>query len=99
MAFHILHSDTADVDALAEALRAVKRRVRFCDTCGNVAEDATCVICKDERRDRAMICVVEEPKDVLAVERTREYRGQSGRASCREREWGAEGVREGHEEG
>lgn len=75
MAFYILQSDSADVDALADALKEVKRRVRFCDICGNVAEDEKCVICKDERRDQTMICVVEEPKDVVAVERTREFRG------------------------
>ncbi|GAA4515360.1 recombination mediator RecR [Brevibacterium yomogidense] len=75
MAFYILQSDSVDVDALADALKEVKRRVRFCDICGNVAEDEKCVICKDERRDQTMICVVEEPKDVVAVERTREFRG------------------------
>lgn len=75
MAFYILQSDSADVDALADALKEVKRRVRFCDICGNVAEDEKCVVCKDERRDQTMICVVEEPKDVVAVERTREFRG------------------------
>ncbi|WP_029090421.1 recombination mediator RecR [Brevibacterium album] len=75
MAFHILQADQADVEALATALREVKRRVRFCIVCGNVSEDEKCVICKDTRRDQTMICVVEEPKDVVAVERTREYRG------------------------
>lgn len=75
MAFHILQADQADVEALATALREVKRRVRFCTVCGNVSEDEKCVICKDTRRDQTMICVVEEPKDVVAVERTREYRG------------------------
>jgi recombination protein RecR len=59
------------VDALTE----VKRRVRFCDRCGNVAEEALCRICRDTRRDRTVVCVVEEPKDVVAIERTREFRG------------------------
>lgn len=75
LAFHILQSESADVGALAQALTEVKKRVRFCDICGNVSEEAECTVCQDPRRDRSMICVVEEPKDVVAIERTREYRG------------------------
>lgn len=75
MAFHILAADSSSVDRLIEALRAVKARVRFCETCGNIAESEQCAICKDPRRDQRVICVVEEPKDVVAIERTREYRG------------------------
>jgi recombination protein RecR len=75
LAFHILQTDAGDVNALAQALTDVKKRVRFCDICGNVSEEAECTVCQDPRRDRAMICVVEEPKDVIAIERTREYRG------------------------
>ena len=75
MAFHILSSDTASVERLIDALRAVKARVRFCTTCGNIAEAEQCAICADPRRDQRVICVVEEPKDVVAIERTREYRG------------------------
>lgn len=75
IAFFILQSDEVDVRRLTDALTAVKQRVRFCEVCGNVSEEERCRICTDERRDRSMICVVEEPKDVLAVERTREYRG------------------------
>ncbi|MDU0348118.1 recombination mediator RecR [Actinomyces sp. MRS3W] len=75
LAFHILSADTDSVERLIEALRAVKARVRFCATCGNVAESEQCAVCRDPRRDRSVICVVEEPKDVVAIERTREYRG------------------------
>ena len=75
LAFHILQTDSQDVNALAQALTDVKQRVRFCEICGNVSEEAECTVCQDPRRDRSMICVVEEPKDVVAIERTREYRG------------------------
>ncbi|MDN5587897.1 MAG: recombination mediator RecR [Brevibacterium sp.] len=75
LAFHILQSESADVSTLAQALTEVKKRVRFCDICGNVSEETECTVCQDPRRDRSMICVVEEPKDVVAIERTREYRG------------------------
>lgn len=75
IAFHILQSDEADVTSLAEAMVAVKRRVRFCTECGNISEQERCRVCVDDRRDRTMVCVVEEPKDVVAIERTREYRG------------------------
>jgi recombination protein RecR len=76
IAFHLLAADPTDVRRLVEVLTTVKEKVRFCTTCGNVAEDAQCRICRDPRRDLAVICVVEEPKDVLAVERTREFRGR-----------------------
>ena len=75
MAFHILAADSASVERLIEALRAVKARVRFCETCGNIAESEQCAVCRDPRRDQRVVCVVEEPKDVVAIERTREYRG------------------------
>ncbi|WP_103062254.1 recombination mediator RecR [Actinomyces qiguomingii] len=75
LAFHILSADADSVEQLVEALRAVKSRVRFCLTCGNVAESEQCAVCRDPRRDRSVVCVVEEPKDVVAIERTREYRG------------------------
>ncbi|TGD27975.1 recombination protein RecR [Brevibacterium sp. S22] len=75
LAFHILQTDAQDVNALAQALTNVKKRVRFCEICGNVSEEAECTVCQDPRRDRSMVCVVEEPKDVVAIERTREYRG------------------------
>lgn len=75
IAFHVLSADQTEVTALADALIAVKEKVRFCTDCGNVAETARCAICTDDRRDRTVLCVVEEPKDVIAVERTREYRG------------------------
>jgi len=75
IAFHILTADKADVERLAQALRDVADKVRFCDVCFNVAEQTTCRICRDPRRDPSVVCVVEEPKDVMAIERTREFRG------------------------
>jgi recombination protein RecR len=76
IAFHLLAADAADVRRLADALTEVKARVRFCEICGNVAESEQCRICRDPRRSAAVICVVEEPKDVVAIERTREFRGK-----------------------
>ena len=76
IAFHLLAADPTDVRRLVDVLTTVKEKVRFCAVCGNVAEDAQCRICRDPRRDLSVICVVEEPKDVLAVERTREFRGR-----------------------
>jgi recombination protein RecR len=76
IAFHLLQADPADVRRLAQILLEVKEKVRFCATCGNVAEDTECRICRDPRRDPTVLCVVEESKDVQAVERTREYRGR-----------------------
>jgi recombination protein RecR len=76
IAFHILAADAGDIRRLAAVLDEVKEKVRFCSVCANVTEDELCKICRDPRRDVALLCVVEEPKDVLAVERTREYRGR-----------------------
>jgi len=76
IAFHLLATDAADVRRLVDALTEVKARVRFCETCGNVAESEQCRICADLRRSPEVICVVEEPKDVVAIERTREFRGR-----------------------
>jgi recombination protein RecR len=76
IAFHILATDSTDVDRLANVLKRVKADVKFCRICGNVAEADECRICRDPRRDAAVICVVEEPKDVVAIERTREFRGR-----------------------
>ncbi|MCW2919574.1 MAG: recombination protein RecR [Actinomycetia bacterium] len=76
IAFHLLAADPADVNRLTEALKEVKEKVRFCRTCGNVAEAEECRICRDTRRDVHVICVVEESKDVVAVEKTREFRGR-----------------------
>jgi recombination protein RecR len=75
IAFHLLAADPVDVKRLALVLTEVKDKVRFCSTCGNVAEDTQCRICADPRRDHSVICVVEEPKDVAAIEKTREFRG------------------------
>ncbi|WP_103503292.1 MULTISPECIES: recombination mediator RecR [Streptomyces] len=76
IAFHILQADPADVRRLAQALAEVKAKVRFCSVCGNVAQDEQCRVCRDPRRDPSVICVVEESKDVVAIERTREFRGR-----------------------
>jgi recombination protein RecR len=76
IAFHILSTDPADVNRLATALRKVKELVRFCTTCFNVAESEQCRVCRDVRRTNEVICVVEEPKDVVAIERTGEFRGR-----------------------
>jgi recombination protein RecR len=76
IAFYLLAAEPADVDRLADTLKRVKNDVRFCSICGNVTETEQCKICRDPRRDATVICVVEEPKDVLAVERTREFRGR-----------------------
>jgi recombination protein RecR len=76
IAFHILQTDPVDVRRLAEVLLEVKQKVTFCTICGNVAEAETCRICRDQRRDPSVICVVEESKDVVAIERTREFRGR-----------------------
>jgi recombination protein RecR len=76
IAFHILAAEPTDVHRLAAGLREVKEKVRFCSVCGNVAEQDLCRICLDPRRDLTVLCVVEEPKDVLAIEKTREFRGR-----------------------
>ena len=76
IAFYLLAADADDVRRLADALIEVTERVRFCKTCGNVAEAEQCRICLDTRRDPSVICVVEEPKDVAAVEKIREFRGR-----------------------
>jgi recombination protein RecR len=76
IAFHLLAQDPADVKRLVHALTEVKDKVRFCRVCGNVAEAEECRICRDTRRDLTVICVVEEPKDVVAIEKTREFKGR-----------------------
>ena len=76
IAFHLLAADPEEARKLAAALLEVTERVKFCRTCGNVAEQDQCRICLDPRRDPSIICVVEEPKDVAAVEKIREYRGR-----------------------
>ena len=75
IAFHLLQTEDDLADRLAKVLIEVKERVRFCEICGNVSEQEKCNICRDERRSRTSICVVEESKDVQAIERTREFRG------------------------
>jgi recombination protein RecR len=75
IAFHIIQSNRVDVTRLAEVLKTVKERVKFCSICGNISEEELCKICRDPRRDKTSICVVEESKDVLAIEKTREFKG------------------------
>lgn len=76
IAFYLLEADDAEVDALVDALESVKSKVRFCEICGNVTEEKICRICADPRRLDSVICVVEEAKDIVAIERSREYRGR-----------------------
>jgi recombination protein RecR len=75
LAFHVLRSDDDQAAALAGAIREVKERVGLCEVCFNLAEGPRCEVCADERRDRSLICVVEQPADVIPIERTHEYRG------------------------
>ena len=76
LAFHILRTDPEDAIGLADAIREVKERIRLCEVCFNLADEPRCRICQDERRDMELICVVEEPGDVIPIERTHEYRGR-----------------------
>lgn len=76
LAFHLLAAERTEVERFVSALHRVKEQVRFCERCGNVSESERCGICRDQRRSEEQICVVEEPKDVLAVERTGEFRGR-----------------------
>jgi recombination protein RecR len=76
IAFHILAADPVDIRRLVHSLTEVKDKVKFCSICGNVSEAEQCRVCRDVRRDLTVICVVEEPKDVVAIERTREFRGR-----------------------
>ena len=76
IAFHIIQSERVDVTRLVDVLRTVKERVKFCTECGNISEEELCRICRDPRRDATLICVVEESKDVMAIEKTREFRGK-----------------------
>jgi recombination protein RecR len=75
LAFHLLRVPKDEAQALAAAIGDVKERVRFCAECGNLTEEERCAICRDERRDRTLVCVVEQPADLVSLERTHEYRG------------------------
>jgi recombination protein RecR len=75
LAFHVLREDETEALALADAIREVKEKVGLCEVCFNLAEESRCQICQDPRRDRSLICVVEQPADVIPIERTHEYRG------------------------
>src|SRR5438093_4076436 len=77
LAFHILQASKQEAQALAEAIHEVKERVRFCRECGNLTEQEICTICLDARRDHSIICVVEQPVDLVSLERTAEFRGLS----------------------
>jgi recombination protein RecR len=76
IAFHLLQTETVDAQRLADAITRVKATVRFCTRCWNIAEAELCRVCRDERRDDGVLCVVEEPRDVIAIERTQEFRGR-----------------------
>jgi recombination protein RecR len=76
LAFHLLRADEQDATALADAIREVKARIGLCEVCFNLADEPRCRICTDERRDPDLICVVEEPSDVISIERTHEFRGR-----------------------
>ncbi len=76
LAFHLLRVSPEEANALADAIREVKARIGLCEVCFNLADEARCRICLDERRDPALICVVEEPGDIVPIERTHEYRGR-----------------------
>jgi recombination protein RecR len=76
LAFHVLRSSDEEAFALADAIREVKERIGLCEVCFNLADGPTCRICSDERRDQELICVVEEPSDVISIERTHEFRGR-----------------------
>ncbi len=76
LAFHVLRASAEDASALADAIRDVKEKITLCEVCFNLAEGPRCTICLDERRDAGLICVVEEPGDVIPIERTHEYRGR-----------------------
>jgi recombination protein RecR len=75
LAFHILRASAEDAAALAEAIREVKEKIGLCEVCFNLTDEARCRICQDPRRDHGLICVVEEPSDVIPMERTHEYHG------------------------
>ena len=75
LAFHLLRVSEEEANALADAIREVKAKIGFCRECGNLTENELCVICMDARRDHSIICVVEQPADLLSVERTHEFRG------------------------
>ena len=76
MAFHLVKLPEADALRLADAIREAKAKVRFCEECFNLSDEIRCEICADDRRDPSVICVVEEPRDIIAVERTQEFRGR-----------------------
>jgi recombination protein RecR len=75
LAFHILRASAPNADALAEAIREVKEKIGLCEVCFNLTDEPRCAICRDARRDHGLICVVEEPSDVIPMERTHEYQG------------------------
>jgi recombination protein RecR len=76
LAFHVLRAEVEDAHALADAIREVKEKIVLCEVCFNLADEPRCRICQDERRDTGLICVIEEPGDVVPIERTHEYRGR-----------------------
>lgn len=75
LAFHVLNSPVAEVEELADALTDARKKVRYCSICSNISDNELCPVCSNDRRDRSLICIVEDPKDVVAMEKTREYKG------------------------
>ncbi|GIS39740.1 MAG: hypothetical protein Ct9H90mP11_10600 [Acidimicrobiales bacterium] len=75
IAFHLIKIPEQDALSLAVAIQQAKQKVRFCETCFNMSDEAICEICSDSQRDSSLVCVVEEPRDIVALERTREYKG------------------------
>ena len=75
IAFHLIKIPEQDALSLADAIQQAKQKVRFCETCFNMSDEAICEICSDSQRDSSLVCVVEEPRDIVALERTREYKG------------------------
>ena len=75
IAFHLIKIPEQDALSLADAIQQAKQKVRFCETCFNMSDEAICEICSDSQRDSSLVCVVEEPRDIIALERTREYKG------------------------
>ena len=82
LAFHILSMEEKEAEGIAEAIIDARKKIKYCPVCGNLTDAVPCVICSDTKRDRKVICVVESPKDVAAIERIKEYDARSYQVSC-----------------